>query len=102
MGTIPPVTTVTETTQGRSLPPLPQRRALLAGLGLIAFHLCQMLSGSADGLWLPSLGLGIALTAWVGYRMVILLAMDAIVANVTGGHERPIPIHCLDALLSAG
>lgn len=93
---------MTEKDTARFLLPLPQRRALLAGLGLVAFHLCQVLSGTAEGLWLPAMGVGLALTAWVGYPMVILLAMDSVVAHIILRSDRSIALASLDGLLQAG
>jgi signal transduction histidine kinase/integral membrane sensor domain MASE1 len=47
----------------------------LAGAGLLVVFVASMLAGGEEGLWLPSLGLGIALVAWLGLRFVPLLAL---------------------------
>ena len=49
----------------------------LAVAGLLVFYLyylCWRTQGGAEGLWLPGLGLGIALVSWFGWRLIPVLA----------------------------
>ena len=39
----------------------------------MVFHLCSLGAGYEEGLWLPSLGLGLALVGWLGDRHEKLL-----------------------------
>jgi PAS domain S-box-containing protein len=48
----------------------------VAVVGLALFHLCGLTAGDASRLWLPGLGLGIGLYAWLGWRILPWLAAD--------------------------
>src|SRR5262245_36072631 len=56
-------------------PALPYRHWLAQALGLLAFHLVWLGAGREDGLWLPGLGLGLALVSWFGWWYAALLAI---------------------------
>lgn len=66
-----------------SLRPSSRRRWLLGGAGLVLFHLSVLLAGKEEGLWLPCLGLGLALVAWLGQVMVPVLALDLFLARTS-------------------
>ena len=59
------------------------------GAGLLALHLCAHWSGQEDGLWLPGLGLGLALVAWLGLAIVPLLALDLVLTRLGFASEHP-------------
>jgi signal transduction histidine kinase/integral membrane sensor domain MASE1 len=56
-------------------------RLLLAAIGLALVFLCSWRAGNPDGLWLPGLGVGLALVAWLGPWVVPLLALDLFLAG---------------------
>lgn len=60
----------------RAVPAPTSRRWLVAGAGLLVFHVCSLIAGKEEGLWLPGMGLGLVLVAWLGVRIVPLLAID--------------------------
>src|ERR1041385_8629811 len=45
----------------------------LALVGLLLFFCAWRFAGDARGIWLPGLGLGIALVAWYGWRALLIL-----------------------------
>jgi len=54
----------------------------LIALGLCVFYLAYLLAGAqVKGLWLPAVGIGIAFTAWIGYRILPFFALTALIAN---------------------
>lgn len=53
----------------------------LAAAGLILFYLAWLWQGNAGGLWLPGLGLGIALVSWLGWRILPLCAIALLLAR---------------------
>jgi signal transduction histidine kinase len=75
------------------------RRWSLAALGLVLFHLAFWLAGRHDGLWLPGLGLGIALVAWLGQAIVPLLALDLVLVSWLTAPERALAGHLVDTAL---
>ncbi|MFO0967483.1 MAG: ATP-binding protein [Gemmataceae bacterium] len=79
--------------------PLPKRVGILLGVGLVAFHLAHLLAGPEEGLWLPALGIGFVLTAWLDLRVVPLLAIDAILARLMIRENHSILQVCCDGLL---
>ncbi len=56
---------------------------LLIVLSGCAFHLSYTFAGAEKGLWVPAVGLGMALTAWTGYLILPFVALDALVVNWT-------------------
>ena len=79
----------------------PSRRWLLAGAGLVVVHLGSLLAGEEDGLWLPGLGLGLALVAWLGLAIVPLLALDLLLARVLLHADQTLPQDLGDSVLLA-
>jgi len=71
----------------------------LAALGIVLFHLAFWLAGRHDGLWLPGLGLAVALVAWLGYSIVPLLALDLLLVSWLAEPERALAGHVVDAAL---
>jgi PAS domain S-box-containing protein len=58
---------------------------LLTVPGLVLFHLSVVFLGKEPGLWLPSVGLGLALTAWLGLWAVPVLFADMFLVHVWAG-----------------
>ena len=58
---------------------------LLLVPGLLLFHLSAVYFGYEPGLWLAPVGLGLALTAWVGRWTVLLLFADLVVVKAWSG-----------------
>src|ERR1700693_6068742 len=58
------------------------RRCLLAAAGLVVLALCAVWAGKEESHWLPSLGLGLALVAWLGQGMVPLVALDLYLTRI--------------------
>lgn len=83
----------------RSQAALSSRRWLLAAAGVALFHLCWMLSGKEDGLWLPGLGVGLALVAWLGRGVLILLFVDLLWARTSIRPDKALAYHLGDCLL---
>jgi PAS domain S-box-containing protein len=77
-------------------------RWLLAALGVAAFHLSYLLAGGERGLWVPAVGVGIALTAWVGFWILPLLMVDAVLVGLIVSHEGGILRVVLDSVLLTG
>ncbi len=55
---------------------------ILAMAGALLFYLTWRFQREETGVWLPGLGLGIALTAWLGWWMVPMLAVEILVARL--------------------
>jgi PAS domain S-box-containing protein len=55
---------------------------ILAGAGLVLFHIAWQGEGNETGFWLPGLGLGIALISWVGWRILPVLMLDLFLARL--------------------
>lgn len=56
------------------------RSWILTGIGVVLFHVALTLAGRAEPVWLPALGIGLALVVWQGPRIVPLLAVDVVAA----------------------
>jgi|GEM_PF-1646372 len=78
------------------------RRWLAQALGLLVFHLVAFGAGREDGLWLPGLGLGLALVSWFGWWYVPLLAVDLFIVRTTTHPTQPLILMALDSALLAG
>lgn len=77
------------------------RRWLLPAAGLALFHACFTFAGQEDHLWLPGLGVGIALFARLGARVLPWLALDLMLLTLGRG-DRPWGLALLDGgLLTA-
>jgi signal transduction histidine kinase/integral membrane sensor domain MASE1 len=74
---------------------------LLAAVGLALVFLCSFWAGSEEGLWLPALGLGLTLVAWLGQAIVPLLALDVFVARLLAATDQSIAGMARDSLLLA-
>ena len=59
-----------------------RRPAIFAIVAIVLFHFTWALQGDDGGVWLPGLGLGIALAAWLGWRFLPFLAADLLVLAV--------------------
>ena len=81
--------------KGRRAGPAPLRAA--DRRRSVVFPLCLLLD--ARGLWLPALGVGVALLSWTSWWLLPLLAAEAI---VIGMRLRPGPLALADALLLSG
>lgn len=68
--------------------------------GLVLFHASLLLAGDPGGLWLAPLGLGIALTAWLGFWVVGLLFIDVLFAQLVA--QRDFGHALVEAILLAG
>jgi signal transduction histidine kinase len=64
----------------RSTPPS-DRRWVLVLIGLVVFHLSLLLPGHEKQVWLPAVGLGLALVAWTGLWAALPLAADFFVVR---------------------
>jgi hypothetical protein len=53
----------------------------LAAAGLVLFALAWTLQGDESRFWLPGLGMGVALVAWLGWRMLPALALVLLVVR---------------------
>jgi PAS domain-containing protein len=74
--------------------------------GLLAYGLCLRIGGST-GLWLPALGVGIAVTLWTSAWLLPLLAVETVVVGLFPSPDASAPaapsmVNALDALLLAG
>ncbi len=79
----------------------PRARLTLWAVGLVVFAFAHSLSPNESGLWLPSLGIGIALVAWLGYQ--VLPALLGLVFLINGASRTEPTGHLLlAALLFAG
>src|SRR5262245_55152712 len=97
-------TSVAESQTSPSPPPArstPYARWLAQALGLLLFHLVGMGAGSEEGLWLPALGLGIALVSWFGWWYAALLAVDLFVVRWGNYPTHPLWLVVLDSVLLA-
>jgi PAS domain-containing protein len=65
----------------------PARLWLLVAAGLIAFPLALALGGDA-GLWLPALGVGVALVSWTAWWLLPLLAIEALAVSLLFATDR--------------
>jgi PAS domain-containing protein len=79
--------------------PGPARPWLVALAGAIVFPLALVL-GSDQGMWLPALGLGVALLAWTTWWLLPIFAALALAVNLLFPAGRPAAV--VDALLLAG
>jgi PAS domain S-box-containing protein len=80
---------------------LPYARWLAQALGLVLFHLVGMGAGREEGLWLPGLGLGIALVSWFGWWYAALLAVDLFVVRIGIYPSHPLWLVAMDSALLA-
>lgn len=92
---------VADAPSNRQTAPLPRRTGILVGVGLLAFLASHFLGCREDGLWLPPLGIGLALTAWLGQRVVPLLAIVTILTRLILRSDLTISQNCWDGLLLA-
>lgn len=83
----------------RGTPPLKNRSWLLAGVGLAVFHLSVLLGGSEDGLWLPAVGIGLALLAWLGWWIVPVVAADFLLFRLLLGGDVAVARLMIDSFL---
>lgn len=99
----PAPTAPRERSKGSPTPPgstAGPRRWLLPAVGLALFHICFTFAGQEDDLWLPGLGVGIALFAGLGARVLPWLALDLMLLALWRG-DRPWPLALLDGGLLA-
>jgi PAS domain S-box-containing protein len=88
-----------------SLPPatpaslLARGPLLLAALGGVVFGLAWILQGDEKGYWLPGLGIGIALVAWLGWRIVPILALELLAARWWTHRDAPVLAVFTDTLI---
>jgi PAS domain S-box-containing protein len=77
---------------------------LLAVGGFLLFHFTWWYQGDGDGIWLPGLGLGIALVAWLGWLIVPFLVADLVLLAIIRGIAQltPLPLGLADAALYGG
>jgi PAS domain S-box-containing protein len=80
---------------------LPRGPWILAGAGLILFHLAWLWQGDAASFWLPGLGLGIVLFAWLGWQVLPLLAVDLFLVRWLTRGDSGVPLALADTLLHA-
>lgn len=71
----------------------------LAAVGSIVFFLAWWVQGDAAGLWLPGLGLGIALVAWLGFQVVPALALALLGARWMASGNAGFGVVVADAVL---
>ena len=64
------------------------RRLLLAAIGLALMFLCAWIADSSGGLWLPSVGVGLALVAWLGQPIVPLLIIAMGLGRLAAGGDQ--------------
>jgi signal transduction histidine kinase/integral membrane sensor domain MASE1 len=63
--------------------------------------LCALFAGQEDGLWLPGVGVGLALVAWLGQGIVPFIALALFLAKIISpGDQAPSQI-LVDSLLTA-
>ncbi len=78
------------------------QRSLSAAIGLALLFLCSAWAGKENGLWLPGLGVGLALVAWFGPWIVPLLVLDLFLAGHYFHSDHHAPARILgDSLLLA-
>src|SRR5262249_6653119 len=60
------------------------RQWLLAVVGLLLLHISHPLTWGQEGpgLWFAPVGLGLALTAWLGWRALALIAVDGLLVQL--------------------
>src|SRR5947209_456542 len=58
------------------------RAGPVAVAGLIAFPLILRLGGESTGLWLPALGVGVALLAWTSWWVLPLLTAEILLVGL--------------------
>ncbi len=63
------------------------RRVALVLVGLIVLFLCALLAAQGGGLWLPSAGVGLALIAWSGQPVAVLVILDIWLARLLAGSD---------------
>ena len=54
----------------------------VVAVGLLAFPFCLVFLGGDNGLWLPALGLGIALLSWTSWWVLPLLAVEILLCRL--------------------
>src|SRR5690242_12772452 len=54
---------------------------MLGAGGSVVFFLAWFYLGNEDRYWLPGLGLGIVLLAWLGWRILPVLALEVLLAR---------------------
>jgi len=64
---------------------------ILGAAGLLAFHLAWHFQGDETGYWLPGLGIGVTLVAWLGWRILPFLAADLLLVRFWTGTGREVP-----------
>ncbi len=81
------------------------RRWWLAVAGLVVLHISHPATWTpgAEPLWYPPVGLGLALTAWLGLRAAVLVGLDAFLVGVlTPPPGSPVLVPATEALLLGG
>src|SRR5450755_336514 len=71
----------------------------LAALGLVLYGLAWWLQGDERGLWLPGLGLGVALVSWIGWRILPALAAVLLLVRGLTGEDAGITLILVDSAL---
>ncbi len=76
---------------------------ILPVVGFLLFHAPRVVL-AMTAIWLPGLGLGIALVAWLGWLIVPFLAADLVLLAVVRWIEgdTPLPLGLTDAALHGG
>lgn len=78
------------------------RRWIGQALGLLTFHLIWFGAGREDGLWLPGLGLGVALVSWYGWWYAALLTADLFLVRMATHPTHSLGLMAFDGLLLGG
>src|SRR5262245_50131030 len=66
------------------------------------FHLVWLAAGREDWLWLPGLGLGLALVSWYGWRYAALLTADLFLVRIATHPAHALQLIALDSLILGG
>lgn len=72
----------------------------VVAVGLLAFPPCLLFLGDDTGLWLPALGLGIALVSWTSWWVLPLLAIEILLCRLPAANDSKLAV--IDSLLLAG
>jgi PAS domain S-box-containing protein len=65
--------------------------------GSLLFYLVWRFQGEETGVWLPGIGLGIALTAWLGWWIVPMLAIELLVVRFFSYPDRSLLVNLVEA-----